>query len=43
MLYVAISKRLHVLLFTTHLEDVTTIEHAVKQRCTTDLLTDICC
>jgi len=31
MLYVAVSERLHVLLFTTHLQDVTTVELAIKQ------------
>ena len=30
MLQVAISKRLHLLLFTTHLQDATTVEHAIK-------------
>ena len=31
MLYVAVSKRLYVLLFMTHLQDVTTVELAIKQ------------
>ena len=31
MLLVAVSERLHVLLFTTHLQDATTVEIAIKQ------------
>ena len=43
MLWVTVSERLHVLLIKTHLQDVTTVELAIKQWCTTDKLTDICC
>ena len=31
MLKVAVSERLHVLLITTHLQDATTVELAIKQ------------
>jgi len=30
MLYVAVSEQLHVLLFTTHLQDVITVEFAIE-------------
>jgi len=38
----AISERLHVLLFTTHLQDAIMIELAIKLWRTTEKLTDIC-
>jgi len=31
MLYVAASEQLHILLFTTHLQDAITVEFAIKQ------------